>query len=105
MFSDQEINFLWEIVVYYFLLMDSVEEIISELRDFVAESFLTPTQVAIIEARGQGSSYEALQTRFGLSGPTALKHCIIIIMLALPFALRATVKLRGVNERTLMKFQ
>ena len=29
---------------------------------------------------------------------------IIIIMLALPFALRATVKLRGVNERTLMKF-
>ena len=30
---------------------------------------------------------------------------IIIIMLALPFALRATVKLRGVNEGTLMKFQ
>ena len=35
----------------------------------------------------------------------ATETSIIIIMLAMSFALRATVKLRDVNERTLMKFQ
>ena len=65
--------------------MDVIDEMISELRDFVSENLLTATQVAILEARARKSTYEALQARFGVSGPTALKHGLLRTAQALPW--------------------
>lgn len=58
-------------------MTDDLDEMMSELRSFAQESLLTAEQVEIFEARRRGSSYAELEARSGVSGPTALKHCLL----------------------------
>ena len=57
--------------------MEPLPEVLEELRVFAGRGFLSQQQVDIVMARRDGASYDDIERRFGLSGPTALIHCLL----------------------------
>lgn len=57
--------------------MEALPEVLEELRVLAGRGFLSQQQVDIVMARRDGASYDDIERRFGLSGPTALIHCLL----------------------------
>ena len=57
--------------------MNDVETLLEELRDLAAREVLSHQQVDVLLARRNKVSYEQIQRQFGLSGATALVHCLV----------------------------
>ena len=57
--------------------MNNIETLLEELRDLAAREVLSREQVDIVLARHDKMSYEGIQKQFGLSGATALVHCLV----------------------------
>ena len=60
--------------------MEPLPEVLEELRVFAGRGFLSQQQVDIVMARRDGASYDDIERRFGLSGPTALIHCLRLLL-------------------------
>lgn len=57
--------------------MNNIETLLEELRDLADREILSREQVDIVLARHGKMSYERIQKQFGLSGATALVHCLV----------------------------
>ena len=57
--------------------MNDIETLLEELHDLAAREVLSRQQVDVLSARKNKLSYERIQQQFGLSGATALVHCLV----------------------------